>query len=203
MFSGIITTTASVYSFEKNECGSVLTLQISEDLLRDLDIGASVSVSGVCLTVTKIESNLISFDLTKETLDLTTLGLLKQGDKVNIERSFKVGDEIGGHVVSGHIHGMATLIEKKENGEYRFRLPENLKKFVVEKGFIALNGASLTVVDFDKNEGEFSVAFIPETLKITTFGTLDIGSKVNVEVDQNTRTIVETVERVLEEKGNA
>ena len=197
MFSGIVQSTAPVLSFQKNEHGAVLTLLFTEAFLRDLKIGASVSVAGVCLTVVKIEEANVSFDLTDETMRVTTLGNVKEGDAVNIERSIKVGDEIGGHLLSGHVHGIATLLEKHEDGMFRFQLPEELKKFVIEKGFIALDGASLTVVDYDRDKGACSVAFIPETLWATTFGTLAVGDQVNVEVDQQTRTIVETVEKMM------
>ena len=197
MFSGIITTTASVVSYEQQDQTHTLALQCPEACLEGLEIGASISVSGVCLTVTGVEEQTVSFDISQETQQLTTFDSLQKGDRVNIERSIKVGDEVGGHVVSGHVHGVGELIEKKENNEYRFRLPENLKKFVIEKGFIALNGASLTAVRVDQESGEFSVAFIPETLQSTTFGDMNIGEKVNVEVDQQTRIIIETVERVM------
>ncbi|OIO19111.1 MAG: riboflavin synthase subunit alpha [Candidatus Magasanikbacteria bacterium CG1_02_41_34] len=201
MFSGIIQSTATVASCKKHEHGAMLTLLFSDVSLRNLQIGASVCVAGVCLTVVSIQDDTVSFDLTNETLNLTTLYDLETNDSLNIECSIKVGDEIGGHLVSGHVHGIATLLEKKENGVYRFQLPEELKKFVIEKGFIALDGASLTVVDYDIASGTFSVAFIPETLRATTFGSLPIGGRVNVEVDQQTRAVVETVERMMTAEG--
>jgi len=200
MFSGIIQSIAPISSLKKNEHGATLALHFNEALLRDLNIGASVSVAGVCLTVINIENNTVSFDLTEETLTVTTLANLKELDVLNIERSIKVGDEIGGHLLSGHAHSIATLLEKNDNGILKFQLPEELKKFVIEKGFIALNEASLTVIDYDIASGTFSVAFIPETLRATTFGTLHVGDYVNVEVDQQTRAVVETVERVLAQR---
>ncbi|HBB37791.1 MAG: Riboflavin synthase alpha chain [Candidatus Magasanikbacteria bacterium GW2011_GWD2_43_18] len=197
MFSGIIQSIVPVSSFQKNDHGATLTLHFTDELLHDLKIGASVSVAGVCLTVVNIADNEVSFDLSNETLNLTTLGAVNIGDDVNIERSIYVGDEIGGHLLSGHVHGIATLLEKQEDGMYRFQLPEDLKKFVFEKGFIALDGVSLTVVDYDKESGAFLVAFIPETLRTTTFGNVEIGDRVHVEVDQQTRAVVETVERMM------
>ena len=198
MFSGIVQSIATVSSLQKKEHGAVLTLLFNEVLLRDLQIGASVSVAGVCLTVVTIQHDVVSFDLTDETLHLTILGNLKKSDTLNIERSIKVGDEIGGHLLSGHVHGIASLIEKKEHDVFRFQLPKNLTKFVIEKGFISLDGASLTLIDCDTKTGAFSVAFIPETLRATTFGNLRVGDKVNVEIDQQTRAVVETVERMME-----
>jgi len=197
MFSGIVQSIAPVSSIQKNDKGATLILHFTEALLCDLNIGVSVSVAGVCLTVVKIEGHKVFFDLTNETLEKTTLKNLQENSIVNIERSLKVGDEIGGHLLSGHVHGVATLFEKKEDGMFRFQLPEELKKFVIEKGFIALDGASLTVVDYDNDAGKFSVAFIPETLSATTFGSLQVGDSVNVEVDQQTKAIVETVERMM------
>jgi riboflavin synthase len=156
-------------------------------------------------------ASVVAFDVMQETLDLTTLGSLKTGDQVNVERSLKVGDEVGGHVVSGHVHGTAKIVEitKTENNVTITLEPlAELSKYIFPKGFIALNGVSLTVVSSPSFEegatGEsqgghgasVAVSLIPETLARTTFGAAQVGDLVNIEVDQQTRTIVDTIERI-------
>ena len=169
------------------------------ELLEGLEIGASVSVSGVCLTVTKVEGSDVFFDAMQETLQKTTLGALKEGDKVNIQRSFRAMDEIGGHMVSGHVDTMADIAETKQNGgdvTAVFRVEPRWMEYILPKGFIALDGCSLTVVETGPDW--FTIAFIPETLRRTTFGTKKAGDKVNVEIDRQTQAIVETVKRYLQ-----
>ncbi|MFA7245365.1 MAG: riboflavin synthase subunit alpha [Candidatus Magasanikbacteria bacterium] len=176
------------------------SLMLPVELLSGLKIGASVSVDGVCLTVNKILDNEVFFDVMQETLSLTTLSSLKTGHKVNVERSAIEGDENGGHHISGHVHGVVEIvhIEKLENNHaVTFQISENLTKYVFNKGFIALDGASLTVVEPNFSDHTFKVWFIPETLARTTFGFKIVGDKVNVEVDQSTRIVVDTIERIL------
>ena len=166
-----------------------------------LEIGASVAHNGCCLTVTKIEGNQISFDLMQATLALTNLGDLIEGDYVNIERAAKFGDEIGGHSMSGHISLMAEIsevIDTPNNRTIWLTLPQESMKCVLAKGYIGLDGCSLTIGEVVNNG--FSVHLIPETLERTLFGCRQVGAQVNVEFDPQTQAIVDTVERVLAAK---
>lgn len=172
-------------------------------LLNGLSLGASVSLDGVCFTVTKIEGARVSFDAMQETLQKSTIGQLASGDFVNVERSARMGDEIGGHPMSGHVSTMAEIIDMREsenNKSMTFKVDPLWMRFIFSKGFIGLDGASLTVVDADKVTGTFQVHFIPETLRLTRFGDKQVGDRVNVEIDPQTQVIVETVERMLTDK---
>ena len=168
----------------------------------NLETGASVSIDGTCLTVVEINSPKISFDVIPETLQKTTLGSKSSGSLVNLERALKMGDELGGHLLSGHILGMGQItdrVEGKENLDLRISCPNHIMKFVQEKGYIAIDGISLTIGNVD--ETSFSLHLIPETLALTTIGGKQIGEKVNIEVDSMTQTIVTTVERILEARN--
>jgi riboflavin synthase len=159
-----------------------------------------VAIDGVCLTVTVIEQSKVYFDVMQQTLSLTTLGNLKVGDRVNLERSAKQGVEIGGHIVSGHVDGTVEVvgIEQPENNCFiTYQAPAEKMKYIFAKGFIALNGCSLTVADVDKAKRTFQVCYIPETLRVTTHGRKQLGDRLNFEVDRQTQTIVETVENFL------
>ncbi len=203
MFSGIVQSCVEVVNVRKKTGLTTFTLQLPKSLIKGLKKGSSISVDGVCLTVAKISGTKVSFDAMKETLDKTTISELKTRSSVNIEKSLKVGDEIGGHNVSGHVDTKAEIvkIEKPKNNHIiTFKCDKKWMKYILPKGFIALDGASLTIVDVDKNQGAFSVYFIPETLKITTFRFKRVGDKVNLEIDRQTQAIVDTVERVLKKK---
>lgn len=180
MFTGIVQELSEVISFEKGR----LTLRFSKELLTGLKKGASVSIDGVCLTVVEIKKNQVSFECIEETLTLTTLFLLRKGDRVNCERSLKYGDEVGGHFVTGHVMGRALLKEKEKN---IFTLETPLAKKLLPKGYVALDGTSLTVVDVDPQKEIFTVHLIPETLRMTTFGFKKKGSFFNVEIDLTTQ----------------
>ena len=202
MFSGIVQCVGKVIKINDLPNLRQMTVELPEALTNDLVIGASVANNGCCLTIVSFENNRLSFDLMRETLDKTNLCSLKAGDGVNIERAAKFGDEIGGHTMSGHI--MATIpitrIEAEDNRKMMwFRLPENLQRYVLTKGFVGLDGCSLTVGEV-KN-GEFCVHLIPETLQRTLFGVRQVGDFINLEIDASTQAIVDTVERVLREKG--
>lgn len=202
MFSGIVQGLVKVVQKITREGGVTFVLDLGS-LAKDVKIGASVAVSGVCLTVVKIDGNLLSFDLMQETLDKTTLGDLKEGDGANVERSVKFGDEIGGHRVSGHVTGVATIvnIETPPNNMI-VTLQGNAAWMdaIMPKGFIAIDGCSLTVVDV--KDDTFTVHLIPETLRVTTFGAKGVGDRVNIELDPETVTIVETVKRILQSQKN-
>lgn len=200
MFTGIIKGKFPVVSITDREGLRSFVVQFSPEYVEGLSTGASVAIDGVCFTATKIEGNNISFDSMEETLRKTTIGTLKEGDNVNIERSARMGDEIGGHVMSGHVSTMAEIVavnESENNKAITFKVDPQWMKYIFSKGFISLDGASLTVVDADKSNGTFQVWFIPETLKLTKFGEKGIGDHVNLEIDPQTQVIVETIEEVM------
>jgi len=199
MFTGIIQGTGTIIDVAKYQ--SIHTLQIELPNTMDLETGASVSVDGVCLTAVSINDSVVDFDVITETLTRTTLGQILIGQKVNIERSLKFGDEIGGHLLSGHIMSTGILHSKQEQGEgmdYDVLVPADIQKYVIEKGYIAVDGISLTVGKV--GDGKFSLHIIPETLRLTTLVGKEVGDAVNLEIDSTTQTIVATVERVIEEK---
>ncbi len=203
MFTGIISEYRPITDIEEKENFRRLTIDLGSDLIQDIQIGASVSVNGTCLTVTEFNGTQASFDVMGETLNLTTTGQLSAGDSVNIERAARQGDEIGGHQLSGHIDGMAEIvgIERPENNYViRFSVSDaTLRQYIFNKGYIGLDGASLTIVDWDYTAGEFSVHLIPETLTRTILGQKKVGDQVNLEIDRTTQAIVDTVTRVLEQ----
>ena len=162
--------------------------------------GASVLINGTCLTVTEVNGQSASFDVIKETLSTTNLGDLGVGDRVNLERSFKFADEVGGHILSGHISGqvLTLKIEEGENERtIRFSVPQQWMKYLLHKGFVALDGASLTIASVDHEAATISVSLIPETINRTTLGMIEKGARVNLEVDSQTQAVVDTVERMM------
>ncbi|USD66594.1 riboflavin synthase subunit alpha [Vibrio sp. SCSIO 43136] len=203
MFTGIVQGTAPVVEIIKKERFQTHVIELTPELIQGLQIGASVAHNGCCLTVTKIESNRVWFDLMQETLDKTNLGLLTEGCSVNIERAAKFGDEIGGHSMSGHISNVATicdLVKMETNCTVWFELPNlEMAKYVLAKGYIGIDGCSLTIGEVQQHR--FNVHLIPETLNRTLFGEREVGDKVNIEVDPQTQAIVDTVERVLAQRG--
>ena len=178
------------------------TVELPEDMAGDLQTGASVAHNGCCLTVTEADGRTARFDLMAETLDKTNLGRLKAGDLVNLERAARFGDEIGGHLMSGHITATTEIlrIERTEhNTTMHFALPAALKPYILPKGFVGLDGCSLTIGSV--GEDSFCVHLIPETLRRTLFGTRQAGDTVNLEIDPQTQAVVDTVGRILAAKG--
>ncbi|MGF1700183.1 riboflavin synthase subunit alpha [Photobacterium makurazakiensis] len=202
MFTGIVQGTAKVIAIDKKERFQTHVLKLQPAMLSGLEIGASVAHNGCCLTVTQIDNDLISFDLMQETLAVTNLGLLDVADSVNIERAARFGDEIGGHSMSGHINSMTEIcdIESTANNcTIWFSIPAGFNKYILRKGYIGLDGCSLTIGDVE--EQRFNVHLIPETLQRTLFGSRKVGEKVNLEIDPQTQAIVDTVERVLAQRS--
>lgn len=199
MFTGIVQGTAQIQSIVEKANFRTQIVKMPQDLLANLEIGASVANNGVCLTVTEINGDLISFDLMTETLRITNLGNLAEGDFVNIERAMKMGDEIGGHVLSGHVYCTAEVkerIQTENNLQIWFEMPEpELMKYVLTKGFIAIDGISLTIGEVKGQQ--FCVNLIPETIDRTLIAKRAIGDLVNIEIDPQTQAIVDTVERYL------
>ena len=186
MFTGIITSTGKIKKIEQNTKNRS-AIKVSVDLGKDskgLKIGQSVALNGVCLSATKIVKNTCTFEMIDETMKKTDLGNLKVGSLVNVERSLKVGERLEGHFVLGHVDGVAQIKKigkKPKEVKIWFKIPKNLKKYVVQKGSIALDGISLTVVDV-KNDLA-SVCLIPHTIEITNFKTKNIDDKLNIETD--------------------
>ncbi|MDF2040975.1 MULTISPECIES: riboflavin synthase subunit alpha [unclassified Pantoea] len=205
MFTGIVQGTAEIVSIEEKELFRTHTVRLPEALLPGLALGASVAHNGCCLTVTAIDGDCVSFDLIKETLRVTNLGDLRQGDVVNIERAARFSDEIGGHLMSGHIMTTAEIckiIQSEHNREVWFKIQDPTQmKYILHKGFVGIDGISLTVGDVTKTK--FCVYLIPETLERTTLGAKTFGDRVNIEIDPHTQAIVETVERVLAQRDAA
>lgn len=205
MFTGIVQGTAEIIAIEEKELFRTHTVRLPQELLPGLALGASVAHNGCCLTVTAIDGDCVSFDLIKETLRITNLGELKVGDRVNIERAAKFSDEIGGHLMSGHIMTTAEIckiVQSANNREIWFKLQDVAQiKYILHKGFVGIDGISLTVGDVTKSK--FCVHLIPETLERTTLGAKKLGHKVNIEIDPHTQAIVETVERVLAQREAA
>jgi riboflavin synthase len=202
VFTGIVQGLVAVKGVKEERDLSRIELDLGE-LAQGIELGASVAVNGTCLTVTRAtDSGVVSFDIIKETLDTTNLGALSAGSLVNVERSFKVGDEVGGHIVSGHVTATASLCDLRDEGHDRvltFTLDPQWLRFVLHKGYVGVDGASITVSSVDRENSTFSISLIPETIERTTLGRLVIGEHVNVEVDSQTQTIVETIERVMQD----
>ena len=200
MFTGIVQGSFPLLAVERKPGLHSFTIELPDPLLDDLVIGACVAVDGVCLTVTAIDQGKVYFDIMQQTLSLTTLGELDTGDIVNIERSARQGVEIGGHVISGHVDNTAEVvaIEQPENNKFiTYRVPAEQMKYIFAKGFVSLNGCSLTVASVNREEHTLTVCYIPETLRVTTHGAKVIGDRINFEIDRQTQAIVDTVENVL------
>jgi riboflavin synthase len=191
MFTGIISDVGEILEVTPNGERSRLAIQ-SGYPTESIEVGASIANAGVCLTVVGVEphgrGSAISYDVGAETLAVTTLGQWRAGRRVNLERALKVGDELGGHMVSGHVDGFAEILLRRDfdgMAHFRFRAPKGLAKFIAVKGSVALDGTSLTV---NSVEGDgFEVLLIPHTLKVTTWGERKAGDRINIEVDQIAR----------------
>ena len=200
MFTGIVQACCEVVDVLPQGKNCRLRIALSAELRQGLAIGASVAVNGGCLTVVQLDTDAVCFDVISETLALTNLNDLAPGlRQVNIERSAQQSSEIGGHIVSGHVDGQAEVLSLKRNDEHvllQLQLPENLIKYVFLRGFIAINGCSLTVAECEPS-GVIAISLIPETLRMTNINALNEGDLVNIEIDRQTQVIVDTVERVL------
>ncbi|HIF99957.1 MAG TPA: riboflavin synthase subunit alpha [Myxococcales bacterium] len=202
MFTGIVQGTYGVTSVHRELDLLTYAVDLDAERVDGLEIGASVSIDGVCQTVVSIEGHRVSFDAIRETLDRTTLGALQAGDQVAVERSARVGDEVGGHDVSGHVIGQGEVVLARKEGHVcvlGIGVPPSWMKYVLNKGFIAVDGSSLTVCDATA-DGSFAVHLIPETLRLTRLGQKRLGDRLNIELDPRTVAIVDTVERVMEER---
>jgi len=195
MFTGLIEAICTVKSVRQSAGGLLLTVDLGK-LADETKIGDSIAINGVCLTVSRLEASLASFDLSGETLAKSTLGKLKLSSPVNIERALKANGRFGGHIVLGHIDGTATIKAINRHGQFadiKFAAGPELLDQMVVKGSVAVDGISLTIANMNKSG--FGIAIIPKTLEKTTLGKAKIGDVVNIETD----IIVKTVKRQLEQ----
>ena len=196
MFTGIVAGTAPIVEIGGDDTVRTFSVDLN-GFDSDLDIGASVSLDGVCMTVVNSDNGIVSFDAIFETLDRTTLSDRKVGDLLNVERSLRLGDELGGHILSGHIIGTAEILKRDEVGDgvdFLISIPDGCNQFILEKGYIAVDGMSLTV---GKCHGDgFFLHIIPETLRITSIGSKSVGDLVNIEIDSRTQAVVEAMIRM-------
>ena len=195
MFTGIVTDVGTVRRVEKRG-DTHFVITTGYDTSR-VEIGASIACSGACMTVTEkggAEDRWFAFTASAETLSCTNLGAWKEGDRVNLERPLHMGDELGGHIVTGHVDGVAEIVAIKPEGEsirFTFEIPKSLSRYVAAKGSVALDGVSLTVNEVEGNR--FGVNIIPHTAKETTFGRAKVGTKVNIEIDLLARYVARLV----------
>ena len=207
MFTGIVQGIARVAQLRDHTGLRSFRLEFAPGFAAGLAVGASVSVDGVCLTVTALQGDVsASFDVMQQSLALTTLGNLAPGSCINVERAAKDGAEIGGHPLSGHIDFTARLAELRQpenNHVLRLAVPAPWMRYVFAKGYIAVNGASLTVAEAEREPGGsgwFEVWLIPETLRMTTFADKRVGDALNIEIERSTQVIVDTVRDAVAEK---
>ena len=198
MFTGIVQGTGTIISIDKKGTSSTISIDLGE-LSSHLSLGSSVSIDGVCMTVTNQKDTIVFFDAIQETLSRTTLGQAVEGDMVNLERALKMGDELGGHLLSGHIMCKSSVVSRKNNGEgvdLEISVNDQLKPYIMEKGYIAIDGISLTIGKVNQNT--FNLHLIPETLERTTINSKIEGSLVNIEIDSITQAIVSTVASIMD-----
>jgi riboflavin synthase len=198
MFTGIILAVGLISAIERKAGDCRLTIATGKLPLHDVVLGDSIAVNGVCLTAVELGSDYFCADVSNETLSRTTLNAATVGTPVNLELALTPSTRLGGHIVSGHVDGIGTVTEKRADGRsfrFKFKAPDNLAKYIAEKGSICINGISLTVNEVDG--AVFSVNIVPHTLKETTLGEAVVGTKVNLEVD----LLARYMERLI--KGDA
>ena len=203
MFTGIVQSIAQIAELQNNQGIRTFEVRFEEGFCEGLEVGASVSVDGVCLTVTEILSDTqVKFDVMIPSLEITTLSELKTGAKINVERAAKDGAEVGGHILSGHVDFKASIIQinqKQDNYCIRVKVDKSWLRYIFAKGYIAMNGASLTISEVNKQKGWFEVWLIPETRRMTTFEAKEEGSYINIEIERTTQVMVDTVRESLNE----
>ena len=203
MFTGLIEALCTIESVRRRSADA---MQLTVDLGRladETEVGDSIAINGVCLTVAQLAANIASFDVSPETLRKSALGRLNRGSQVNVERAIKAGDRLGGHIVEGHVDGTATIIQIDRRGDFaniKFSTGPELLDQMVPKGSVAVDGISLTIADLDKNS--FGAVVIPETLKKTTLGKAKIGDYVNVETDIIVKIVKKQFDKILLQKQN-
>ena len=201
MFTGIVTGKGHIQKIIECEDYITLIIKAPKGFSRNLLKGGSVSVNGVCLTVKKGKTDTLEFDVIEETLKKTNLKNISTSSKVNLERSMTAKTEIGGHLVSGHIHGtgeVLKVINRQKTKDLKIKIPANLREYFFYKGYVALNGCSLTIGKVLKSS--FYIHLIPETVSVTTFKEIKNGDLINIEIEQAAINTVETVKRVMLER---
>ena len=200
MFTGIIQAQGNIKEIRASSKGAVFVLNSNSLDLSNVSIGDSIAVNGVCLTVTQLDKNYFSSDVSQETLDCTTFSQLKKGQNINLEKSLRLNQGVDGHIVSGHVDGVGkiTLIAiEGDSTRMKIKVDDNLVKYIVKKGSICINGVSLTVNEIDGNV--FDVNIVPHTFSVTTLGELKVNSQVNIEID----IIARHIEGLLNHKTGA
>lgn len=203
MFTGIVKGQGVIQGLAEKNSFRTLDIVLPTGAEVGLEIGASVSIDGVCLTATSVDGQNVSFDVMAETLRRSTLGELKIDERVNVERAAKEGAEIGGHPLSGHIDCVCEVVNlqrSEDNVVMTFEVPRAFVAYIFSKGYIGLNGTSLTVSNVDRKRSTFEVWFIPETMRVTTFAEKKVGDKINLEIERGTQVVVDTVRDFLEER---
>jgi len=198
MFTGIIQTLGSIDRIDHKQGDVCLVVGAGELDTQAIKLGDSIAVNGVCLTVTEYDTTTFSADVSIETLDNTTLGGLSIGSSVNLEKAVLPSEPLGGHIVSGHVDGVGSVRQMKDDGRstrYQFAVPENLSRYIAKKGSVTIDGVSLTINEVEGNE--FSVNIIPHTQKETIFHSYAVATTVNIEVD----VVARYVERLLQFKS--
>ncbi|MDC0127922.1 riboflavin synthase subunit alpha [Gammaproteobacteria bacterium] len=201
MFTGIVSGQGIIHKIKNNVDYASITIKAPAGFSKNLKRGASVAVNGVCLTAKKGATDLLEFDVITETLEKTNFKLLSKGNKVNLERSMKADTEIGGHLVSGHIHGVGIIKSINDRGQtkdLRIQPPASLMEYLFYKGYVGLNGCSLTIGKVFKSS--FNIHLIPETIKVTNFQKIKKGDLINIEIDQTTINTVETIKKIMLER---
>lgn len=201
MFTGIVSGKGHVQKIIKSKDYLSLIIKAPKGFSKNLTKGASVSVNGVCLTVKKGKTDILEFDVIEETLQKTNLKDISKSSKVNLERSMTAKTEIGGHLVSGHIHGtgeVLKVVNRQTTKDLQIKIPTSLREYFFYKGYVALNGCSLTIGKVLKTS--FYIHLIPETVSVTTFKDIKKGDLINIEIEQATINTVETVKRVMSER---
>ena len=201
MFTGIVEAKGVISKKISSKEGERLQIQVPDGFNQNLKEGASVAVNGVCLTVTEYSNDQISFDVIKETLRVTNLGDLNKNSEVNMERSLKFGDEVGGHLLSGHISCACKASLNNTEGEVEILVdkPEDWGQYIHPKGYVALNGVSLTVSKV--GDESFSIYLIPETIRATNLLSIEDGAKLNLEIDQGVMASYENEKKILKNTG--
>ncbi|MDB4028849.1 riboflavin synthase subunit alpha [Gammaproteobacteria bacterium] len=201
MFTGIVSGQGYIHRVKNNVDYASITIKAPAGFSKNLKRGASVAVNGVCLTAKKGATDLLEFDVITETLEKTNFKLLSKGNKVNLERSMKANTEIGGHLVSGHIHGVGVIKSINDRGQtkdLRIQPPASLMEYLFYKGYVGLNGCSLTIGKVFKSS--FNIHLIPETIEVTNFQKMKKGDLINIEIDQTTINTVETIKKIMLER---
>jgi riboflavin synthase len=202
MYTGIIQEVGTITNVAKRANTHGISIRASSDFLTDLRVGNSISVDGVCHTVTDVSPSGVRIDSGYETLTTTTMASAEDGHQVHLERSVRHGQEVGGHTVSGHVDGTAEVIAVSSVGEclvVQLRVPATLIRYVFNKGFIAVHGASLTVNNLRRDAAQFEVCLVPETLAKTTFSSARVGTRFNIEIDRAAQVVVDTISTALRE----